>query len=362
MKKTLQRLGIATVGLSLCLWSCKEQDGLLKPEDVTSTAKVAPKIKENIDFSVVDGRLKFATMEDFKGALGKTITRQEVLMWEKNVGFTSLNEIYKEFVSTDIEGEKGMERVINKKYIAAVDISIDKFGRKNYEKSLSLPGLATLTNQYGMVQIADKVFKFSSKDVRIASVEFIGELSSQIKSNHVEINKVVGISENTNNRNSKVMNDFDLITYVDYPSPGFAARRYKKHKLINSYNLGWWGTFTYLWYAGIRIQNQRNNWSGWGSCGVDSWSWEPGTINIYAVVSPYTGKFISQNLFAYNPPSWDSGSAGDQSELFLGQSGTYESNVISGDYGIVCNLSPFQITMNTFGPQVINQNNFSGTL
>jgi hypothetical protein len=33
MKKTLQRLGIVTVGLSLCLWSCKEQDKNVQPSE-----------------------------------------------------------------------------------------------------------------------------------------------------------------------------------------------------------------------------------------------------------------------------------------------------------------------------------------
>ena len=35
MKKTLQRLGMVTVGLSLCLWSCKEQDKNVQPSEET---------------------------------------------------------------------------------------------------------------------------------------------------------------------------------------------------------------------------------------------------------------------------------------------------------------------------------------
>lgn len=57
MKKTLQRLGIVTVGLSLCLWSCKEQDELLKPsEDGTAVVKEA---------FLKDGRLVFDSKESF---------------------------------------------------------------------------------------------------------------------------------------------------------------------------------------------------------------------------------------------------------------------------------------------------------
>jgi hypothetical protein len=40
MKKSLQRLGIATVGLSLCLWSCKEQTQVQPSDDVTILSSV----------------------------------------------------------------------------------------------------------------------------------------------------------------------------------------------------------------------------------------------------------------------------------------------------------------------------------
>jgi hypothetical protein len=57
MKKTLQRLGMVTVGLSLCLWSCKEQDGILKPsEGNTSLSK---------EIFVKEGRLIFDSKESF---------------------------------------------------------------------------------------------------------------------------------------------------------------------------------------------------------------------------------------------------------------------------------------------------------
>jgi len=53
MKKTLQRLGIVTVGLSLCLWSCKEQGGNIEP----NITKSSPTINAVIE----DGRMKFKT-------------------------------------------------------------------------------------------------------------------------------------------------------------------------------------------------------------------------------------------------------------------------------------------------------------
>ncbi len=57
MKKTLQRLGMMTMGLSLCLWSCIGQDGILKPsEDGRAIAKEA---------FLKDGRLVFDSKESF---------------------------------------------------------------------------------------------------------------------------------------------------------------------------------------------------------------------------------------------------------------------------------------------------------
>jgi hypothetical protein len=354
MKKTLHRLGIVTVGLSLCLWSCKEQDGTLKPNEETSS--IIPKIKEKIDFSVVDGRLKFESIEDFKAALSKTYSIQEMEFWEKKAGFTSLNETYKEFFSKDSEGGiEGTERVISKEYDDAVDIRIDKLGKKSYERSLSLPALATLTNHEGIVQIADKVLKFSSQDVKIAKV--INDLRNDLKSNNVEVNKIIGRSDTKENKSAKVLTDYDDYKDISYPIPsGFAQRKFVVHKRVNAYNIGWWGTFTYLWFAGVTVEHQRNNWYGWGSIWIDGWTWDAGTC----YVRPTNPTSINDGSLVYLYPSfWSSGSVGSGcSSIFLGQIGFFDSDGFYGRFGATCDISVGNITGDSFGIQNLGSYSF----
>lgn len=65
MKKTLQRLGMVTVGLSLCLWSCDKQDGLVQPnEDV-----IAKELSQNEHFT---------RMEEVAKALAKSMGDKQV--------------------------------------------------------------------------------------------------------------------------------------------------------------------------------------------------------------------------------------------------------------------------------------------
>ncbi len=215
MKKTLQRLGIVTVGLSLCLWSCKEQDGILKPEDATSKINVAPKIKENIDFSVVEGRLKFETMEDFKGAVAKMATLEGIKEMEQKGGFTSMNEAYKAFCSQDVEGSKNSERVISREYNDVVVVTKDNLGKKNFKMALPVPGLAALVNKDALVQIAGKVLKFSDEAVKITEVQYKDELELNSISSHVTINKVnKHLGNATTNKSGKVLADWDNDTYI----------------------------------------------------------------------------------------------------------------------------------------------------
>ncbi len=86
MKKTLQRLGMVTVGLSLCLWSCKEQDGNVEP----NITKSSPTINTVIE----DGRMKFKDMKDFSNFMKKTekMSLKELSAMGKNSTFTSYLE------------------------------------------------------------------------------------------------------------------------------------------------------------------------------------------------------------------------------------------------------------------------------
>ena len=364
MKKTLQRLGVVTVGLSLCLWSCKEQDGLLKPEDATSTVKVAPKIKENIDFSVVDGRLKFETMEDFKGAIAKTSTFKGLKEWEQKEGFTSMNEAYKTFYSQDVEGAKNPERVISKEYDDVVSITKDKFGKKNYEIALPLPALAGLVNKDGLVQIADKVLKFSDEAVKITDTKYKDELESNSTSSHVTINKVnKHLGEITANKSGKVLADWDNDTYISYPVwNGFSARRWRVRRMFHDYNIGFDPfafNFTYLFFYGVEVENQRDNTFGWGSVWLDGWEWGSGSTTPINTQNARPENFDLQFLSAQ---SWGP-SNGIQEQhterIFRGTIGVFKSNVGWGEYGIGLGGVSTNMASHSFGRAEIRDPNNS---
>ena len=358
MKKTLQRLGIATVGLSLCLWSCKEQDGLLKPEDTTSTVKVAPKIKENIDFSVVEGRLKFETMEDFKGAVAKMATLKEIKEMEQKVGFTSMNEAYKAFCSQDSEDSKKSERVISREYDDVVVVTKDNLGKKNFKMALPVPGLAALVNKDGLVQIAGKVLKFSDEAVKIADVQYKDELELNIANSHVIINKVnKHLGDTKANKSGKVLADWDNDTYISYPVwSGFAARRWRVRKMFHDYNIGYTPNyaFTYLYFCGVEVENQRDNWANWGSVWLDGWEWGSGYATVSEVYDPATGQKISKTKRLGNvwPTSWGP-SNGIQEQntekIFRGTAGFFETTVAWGEYAITAAGSSTNMASHSFG-------------
>ena len=303
MKKTLQRLGIAMVGLSLCLWSCKEQDGLLKPEDATSTVKVAPKIKENIDFSVVEGRLKFATNEDFTAAIAKSSTQEGAKTWEDLAGFTSLDEAYRDYVSKNAEKVIGE---VSKEYDDAVFVLTDNEGKKSYERAVTMSALVALINQKGIVQIADKVLKISDADVRIVEVNFKSELELDSPSSHVKINKVThGDFKGKSNKGAKVNSEYNRYDSKPYAggSTGFSPRRLENHKYATLYNVG----YTFLWNIGCHIRNDRDNWNGWGQENVAHWSYGAGYVQIGPnfQMAPY----VTNTTFTYNSlPYWSGNS------------------------------------------------------
>jgi hypothetical protein len=356
MKKTLQRLGIVTVGLSLCLWSCKEQDGVLKPEDATSNIKVSPKIKEKIDFSVVQGRLKFETMDDFQAAVAKTATLKGINEWEQNGGFTSMNESYEEFMKQKVEGAKVSKRIIDKEFDDVVIVEKDKTGKENYKMALPIPALAALINQNGLVQIADKVMKFSDETVKITDAQYKEELEFNTSSSHVTINKVRK-HEAEISKNAKVLANWDDDTYVSYGIPsGFSARRFRVRKMFHDYNLSWdvgAGAFTYLFFCGVEVEHQRDDWDGWSSCNIDGWQWGAGSATITS------SNNITDLGYAW-PTSWGSSNGieyQNTSTRFLGTAGFFHSNVGWGEYGIVASGYSSNMIGHTFGPQEIRDPN-----
>jgi hypothetical protein len=326
MKKTLQRFGMVTVGLSLCLWSCKEDNKPVQPSEI-AVSKDIPKIKENIDFSVVDGRLKFETMEDFKGAVAKNLNQQEMKKWEMNSGFTSMSEAYRDFMKSDIEeGAVGINRIISQEFDDVITVEKDRMGKNNYSITLPYPALSCLTNKDGLIQIGNNVIKITNKESRIANVKYIDELKANTLSNHIEVHKINHNLGSQSNKNSKILNDWEDISYVPYyPGGGFANRRFKIHKYFDDIFLGWNGDFdepeyNYVYATGIYIIHQRDNWYGWGSIWIDGWSWDAGSVNLEKTYSNYT----YPKIYPFTSGSW--GSSGgivniNTEALFLGTYG-----------------------------------------
>ncbi len=102
MKKTLQRLGIATVGLSLCLWSCKEQDKNVQPsEDV-----IAKELSQNEHFT---------RMEEVAKALAKSMGDKQVRNFIKVEASKQMDgdyDILYNWVDDKTIGGKSLESII----------------------------------------------------------------------------------------------------------------------------------------------------------------------------------------------------------------------------------------------------------
>ena len=364
MKKTLQRLGIVTMGLSLCLWSCKEQDGLLKPEDATSNIKVAPKIKENIDFSVVEGRLKFETMDDFKGALAKNINQQAIKKWEMNPGFTSTHEAYEEFYSHNVEGVRGTKLTIDKEYDDVVINKKDKQGKDNYKITIPYPALSCLTNKDGVIQIGDQVIKITDEESRIADVKYVNELEKNVLSNHISIHKINQHLKPQSVKNGKVLDDWSETTHHDYSlGGGFAARRFEITKKFVDIFLGWNGSFdepkyNFIYFSGLNVEHQRDNWYGWGSIWIEGWSWGSGYANL--TKSPvYTDVY---DIYPFSPFNWNSsgGIVNQNTEsIFLGSFGFFESSSVGGTQGFKLELKSNDVKGYTPGQQDLNDIDFT---
>jgi Protein of unknown function (DUF3103) len=102
MKKTLQRLGIVTVGLSLCLWSCKEQDKNVQPsEDV-----IAKELSQNEHFT---------RMEEVAKALAKSMGDKQVRNFIKLEASKQIDgdyDILYNWVDDKTIGGKSLESII----------------------------------------------------------------------------------------------------------------------------------------------------------------------------------------------------------------------------------------------------------
>jgi len=363
MKKTLQRLGIVTVGLSLCLWSCKEQGGILKPEDATS---ISPKIKEKIDFSVVDGRLKFETDEDFIAAFSKLSSEQEVKLFESIVGFTSLNKAYQAFLSKNHEG------LIPAEYADVAKIFIDNDGRKSYERALKMSSLSALVNRDGLVQIGEKVMKFSDENVKITEAKYIRELETDIQSSHVKVNNVIQSKIISKIEKGARVTDFDVdwqktwevYDWWHYPKPSGADRRFQSRRYARTYNQGQY----YLWGVGVEICHQRDDFWGWTSCNIDGWKWPSGYVTFES--NGHAGSVAQSQIQPSRSTSWYGGSSpagkGGDANYNINIEGIFRpsGNVPQPqeELGILVHFRPGYIVGQTYGDQILTYLSFDANM
>jgi hypothetical protein len=102
MKKTLQRFGIVTVGLSLCLWSCDKQDKNVQPsEDV-----IAKELSQNEHFT---------RMEEVAKALAKSMGDKQVRNFIKSEASKQMDgdyDILYNWVDDKTIGGKSLESII----------------------------------------------------------------------------------------------------------------------------------------------------------------------------------------------------------------------------------------------------------
>lgn len=352
MKKTLQRLGMVTVGLSLCLWSCDKQDVNVQPNE--ATASIVPKVKEKIDFYVVEGRLKFETVDDFKAALAKTSTLQEIEIWEQQAGFTSLDEAYKEFLSKNYEG------LIPKEYDDVAKIIIDNDGGKSYEMGLTMPSLSVLVNRDGLVQVGEEVMKFSDENLKITDVKYIQELETNVKSSHVKVNKVIQGEIMLKNAKGERIKDYTWETYNwwHYPKPsGYADRRFQSRIYAKTVNAGQY----YIWDVGVEIVHQRNDFWGWASCDIDGWRWGSG----YVTLQPNGyGSLVTQSNIIPSGSTWSGGTWAGYANYRRNITGVvYPSTTVpQTKLGILVQFRPGNIIGTTFGDQNLNYLSFDAAI
>ncbi len=110
MKKTLQRLGMVTVGLSLCLWSCKEQDDILKQDDnnnfvlTLDEAKIICEIKNSNPSARIGSNKKILSAKSKKDKNGEDI--YHIITYSDNKGFKVVSANKKAFPLL-VESESG---------------------------------------------------------------------------------------------------------------------------------------------------------------------------------------------------------------------------------------------------------------
>jgi hypothetical protein len=311
MKKTLQRFGIVTVGLSLCLWSCKEQDGILKPSDAGSA--VAKEV------FVKDGRLVFDSKESFWKQVDALKTPESIVAFNnKFVGFTSMKESYDELLKHDIGN--AIKDGSLKKYQYVYQVNTNADGSKEYDIAFMDNKLPSLLSEKALVQIDKTVYMMTDKEMKEVDESNLNELfvpnSPKVKSSSRKMTPLDGSKSASNNKSAKVMgnNPFDcVVKEIPYtPFNGAVQRRFKTYGGISFLSDRVYVTF---W-----VTHKKNNWYGWGNENTNNWLFEVRGI-FYGL---RYGNAIPGTLPFYT--GWTGDNTGD---ITFGWS-EYKNSVVSG--------------------------------
>jgi hypothetical protein len=270
MKKTLQRFGIVTVGLSLCLWSCKEQDVILKPSDTgTAIAK---------EVFVKDGRLVFDSKESFWKQVDALKTPESIVAFNnKFEGFTSMKESYDELLKHDIGN--AIKDGSLKNYEYSYEVSTNSDGSKEYDIAVKDNVISILLNNKGLVQMGDLIYRINDKEIIEVPEKNLNELFVQNSKNvKITIVKRIPFTDKAN-KSARLLGDTfgDYLDYQEYTPSGQQPRRFRTYGYLSLY--GGYARCTFY------VTHKRLNWYGWGNANANEWIFQvEGSIyasNIY---------------------------------------------------------------------------------
>ncbi|WP_109744644.1 hypothetical protein [Arcicella aurantiaca] len=271
MKKTLQRLGMVAVGLSLCLWSCDKQDGLVQPAEVQETQII------NKGVTAEKGRISFESIDAFKATIEelKMMTEKERVNWDKKIGFESMQEFYDSHSDGVIFKENNpifKTDKVDKVYIPDMTFS-------------------HILNSDGVVKIGKEVYKFTPDGNRLTvKSENENLLADGVKDSRVVQEKIVvkltGEINKEQSKNARPNTDFPItgrsfdgdhaVIAVFSETQWFIFYTSWSMKLMmREYRQWWW--FIYTWQSGtaqnLELSNASvyfNNWAQGNFGGVGS--------------------------------------------------------------------------------------------
>ena len=242
MKKTLQRLGIVTVGLSLCLWSCKEQDGLVKPSEVQETQIISKGVIAE------KGRISFESIDAFKLTIEslKAMNENEREKWDEKISFTSMQEFY----------DSHLDGLIMK--------DMNPIFKTQKEDKVYVPDIvfAHLLNANGVIKIGNDVYKFTSDGNRLTvkskNESLLNEKTNDSRVVKEKINvKLRGEVNVEPNKNSRLASNFP-ITGKSFDDD---------HAILAVWSENSWFLFYTSWYMKLQMREYSGWWifKSWGS-------------------------------------------------------------------------------------------------